>query len=166
MQQTTCDCENAADDTEQKPWMQKTCSGQRAADDMQSTACNGHRAADKPPTDRSVEAQPIATPCVREAVRHAEWTSCFFLAAAACAIPTLRAARACIPAPRPSWRRAADNRQRGDPSCSMQPTGHANRIARGGAERSCAAWHIGASENKPNTCDAREQRQREAGNVR
>ena len=87
------------------------------------------------PTDLSVEVKPVAVTCVREAVRHAEKTSCAFLVAAACAIPTLRAARACMRASCPSWQRSADNRQRGD-----LPLQHATN-------RTCQSHRAGRSDH-------------------
>ena len=88
-----------------------SCGGARAAGNFDPTT---HRQ----PTDLSVEVKPVAMSGVREVVRRAEGTSCFFVAAVTCAIPTPRAARACVRAFRPSWQRAADNKQRGELSCN------------------------------------------------
>jgi L-fucose isomerase-like protein len=53
-------------------------------DNIQQTTCTT--------TDRSVEIQPMAVTCVREAVRHTEGSTscCLLLTAASCATPTTR----------------------------------------------------------------------------
>jgi hypothetical protein len=65
------------------------CSSNRATnptatDNIPETTCTT--------TDRSVEIQPMAVTCVREAVRHTEGSTscCLLLTAASCATPTTR----------------------------------------------------------------------------
>ncbi len=88
------------------------------------------------PTDLSVEVTPVAVTCMREVMRRAEGTSPFFLAAAACAIPTPRAARACVRAWTPPKQAACS----GQPTTGRLELQHAtnrtcqsHRNARGGA---------------------------------
>jgi hypothetical protein len=104
MQQTPCSryCDSAQRAADN---MQRTaCSGQRAIDDMQQAtrsrlrACNRHHAADNvQPTTccsrricRWRRGRWQRHACCGNAVRHAERTSAFCLAAASCAIPTTR----------------------------------------------------------------------------
>jgi hypothetical protein len=125
-----------------------TGSGEHAFCNVQRTACSGQRAADivkqilmqpatrRRPTDLSVEVTPVAVTCVREVMRRAEGTSSFFLAAPACAIPTPRAARACVRAWTPPKQAACS----GQPTTGRLELQHAtnrtcqsHRSARGGA---------------------------------
>ncbi len=75
---TTHRSQHTTDDAPAAP--QATCNGHHATDDMQQV-CQ---------FNDSVEMQPMAETFVRKAARNTEGTSCFFLTAASCAVPTTR----------------------------------------------------------------------------
>jgi hypothetical protein len=187
MQQTTCSRQRGADnvrprkcsrrygaDTIDAAEMQRTtCGGQRrstqhAADTMQRTTCSGEQCSGHSAA-HSVQRRTYNSQRVCQWRRSRwQWHACARLCAtqegppaSSWPPPPPAPYRHCVRAFRASWQRAADNGQRGDPSCSRQQPGH--RIGRGRAIiRRLANRRI---REQANTCDAREHRRRAADDV-